>query len=148
MPKKPITDIDQTPEGCWVWRGPRDAYGKPITSIKGRVVRVQYLHFRQHYGREAAKIGTTCKRKDCVNPEHLTDLKNPPPSVSLASLRKRLVELDIILENIVGDPSYDIILKEKKQTEEKIKEMEAANAQPYNPNQSPVGASNSVQEHP
>jgi hypothetical protein len=77
-------------KGCWIWQGLRDCYGKPVASVKGRIVRVAYNNFERKKGFRPRRLVNTCGNKDCVNPDHLA------PEVKDQQVKKLTLEIQML----------------------------------------------------
>jgi len=118
MPRPAPNYVQEQPNGCWVWAGPKDPYGKPITSVRGKVHRVQYLYFERFYGRPAKKIACSCNTPNCVNPEHLVDAwkekENKAKMLTLQEIEEKLQQLELIIDNLEGSPDQLLFVKQKE----------------------------------
>jgi hypothetical protein len=77
-------------QDCNLWIGPKDAYGHPISTWyprelrealgipKGQVARVRHVIFEARHGYRPRRIVATCGRRNCINPDHLTDGHSSP----------------------------------------------------------------------
>lgn len=99
MPRKTNTTIEQVGT-CHIWRGPLDAYGRPISHKDGKPYRVQHAILQTKLGHKPYRVKNICKNLACVNPEHLIEdtqapIQNLPPKINLLSM---LANLDLDLE--------------------------------------------------
>lgn len=101
----PIT-IDPV-TSCWVWSGNTDAYGHPIASEKGRIVRVRQIHFEKEYGRYPNRVFNTCLNALCVNPKHMIEkIKDTKVSYKMeANLKIKA------LQDVISSPGITAELK-------------------------------------
>lgn len=62
--------------GCWLWRGYRQPNGYGTVTIRGNRAYVHRLAYELAYGPLDAGLVVhhDCKRRACVNPEHLRAL--------------------------------------------------------------------------
>ena len=130
MPRKIIgSQIAEQPSGCWEWLGAKDIYNKPLLSIKGKVIRVQYLYYERRYNTYPKKVGTSCGNPYCVNPEHLIDAfmskKEAERLKNLAEIESEIQKLSIILDNLEDAPASDkeSFMKKLKEQEERKKQI-------------------------
>lgn len=64
----------QRTDGCWLWTGNTDEYGKGKFQFDGKVRSAHRYSYMKHYGVKLGKgelLRQTCKVPECVNPAHL-----------------------------------------------------------------------------
>lgn len=64
----------QDREGCWIWTGAiHKTYGYPIMRAAGKTVRAHRWSYEHFVGKitDGLHIDHLCRRRACVNPEHL-----------------------------------------------------------------------------
>jgi len=77
---------------CWLWTGPLDGDGYPLTRVGGKLVRVhRYLYEAERgapLGRDVLLRAGGCRRRYCVNPAHL----EARPRLALGKSRAKLTD--------------------------------------------------------
>lgn len=61
-------------DGCWLWTGKTDEYGKGKFSFNGGLGSAHRYSYMKHYGVELESrkaVKQTCKVPSCVRPDHL-----------------------------------------------------------------------------
>lgn len=64
----------QRTDGCWLWTGHIDEYGKGRFAFDGKYSQAHRFAFMQHHGVKLQRyelVRQTCKVAQCVNPKHL-----------------------------------------------------------------------------
>ena len=74
--------IETNNRGCWLWLGPTDAYGRPLTFVKGRAKRLAQDYFEKKYGRRPTRIRLSCGHANCLNPEHMIEERKTSSNTS------------------------------------------------------------------
>lgn len=108
--------------GCWLWSGPLDAYGHPITTAPsgpqvGRVVRVCHINFEAQYNKKPKRIGHSCNNPICVNPDHLFDSSEKVKQTKIEEIQKKYGDKIKALELVVQalrateDPTVEPVAK-------------------------------------
>ena len=109
--KNPVVLDEKT--GCWMWTGAVDCYQHPITSIRGKVIRVNQLNFEKKYGYWPKRITKTCGTNLCVNPSHMKDAfrerKEHEVNLGFIKIEPRLQFLRDVIASVEGDARPEAI---------------------------------------